>query len=147
LLSSTVDPFASGQQRRVLATKKKAIQVILQDDPEAPDCVRAVSLALDLLRHTKQRSWADLAAASAAAEESVVAAMGSVVLVPDQIDLVGVHPLECRGGCGQDRDRRRMRSLREVVAHHFHHAGQVSARPRLRGRFGEGVRCPQDPGP
>lgn len=155
MLSSTVDPFASGQQRRVLATKKKAIQVILQDDPEAPECVRTVSLALGLLRHTKQRSWADLAAASAAAEESVVAAMGSVVLVPDQIDLVEAYePMlgfirwSAEGnGCGQDRDRRRMRSLREVVAHHFHHAGQVSARPRLRGRFGEGVRCPQDPGP
>jgi hypothetical protein len=73
-----------------VATKKKAIQVILQDDPEAPDCVRAVSLALGLLRHTKQRSWADLAAASAA-EESVVAAMGSVVLLPDQIELVEAY--------------------------------------------------------
>ena len=88
LLSFTVDPFADGQQRRLVATKKKAIQVILQDDPEAPDCVRAVSLALGLLRQTKQRSWADLAAASAAAEESVVAAMGLVVLLPDQIELV-----------------------------------------------------------
>ncbi len=74
-----------------MATKKKAIQVILQDDQQAPDCVRAVSLALGLLRHTKQRSWADLAAAAAAAEESVVAAMGSVVLVPDQIDLVEAY--------------------------------------------------------
>ncbi len=86
-----MDPFAGGQQTRVVATTKKTIQVILQDDPEAPDCVRAVSLALGLLRHTKQRSWADLAAASAAAQESVVAAMGLVVLHPDQIDLVEAY--------------------------------------------------------
>jgi len=81
-----VDPFAGGQQTRLVATTKKAIQVILQDDPATPDCVRAVSLALGLLRQTKQRSWADLAAA--AAEEAVAAAMGLVVLHPDQIELV-----------------------------------------------------------
>ena len=81
-----MDPFAGERQTRVVATTKKALEVILQDDPEAPDCVRAVSLALGLLRQTKQRSWADLAAA--AAEESVAAAMGLVVLHPDQIELV-----------------------------------------------------------
>jgi len=81
-----VDPFAGGQQTRLVATTKKAIRVILQDDPATPDCVRAVSLALGLLRQTKQRSWADLAAA--AAEESVAAAMGLVVLHPKQIELL-----------------------------------------------------------
>ncbi len=69
-----------------MATTKKALEVILQVDPEAPDCVRAASLALALLRQTKQRSWADLAAATA--EESVAAAMRLVVLHPDQIELV-----------------------------------------------------------
>lgn len=81
-----MDPFAGERQTRVVATTKKALEVILQDDPEAPDCVRAVSLALGLLRQTKQRSWADLAAA--AAEESVAAAMGLVVLHPKQIELL-----------------------------------------------------------
>jgi len=74
-----------------VATTKKALEVILQDDPEAPDCVRAVSLALGLLRHTAQASWADLAAASAAGQESVLAAMGLVVLFPAQIDLVEAY--------------------------------------------------------
>lgn len=70
---------------------KKPIPAILQDDPDDPDLIRAVSIGLGVLRHTKQRSWADLAAAVAAAEETVAVALRLLVLTPDQFERVERH--------------------------------------------------------
>lgn len=67
---------------------------VFATDYEAPEVIQAASLAMGLLKKTKQQSMAELSHAVAAKRSDVLDSLSKIRLTPRQLDLLGTYATE-----------------------------------------------------